>query len=495
MTYEQREIIQCNDDIAIVEAYAGTGKTKTLVDYAKARTEKKILYLVFGKANERDARGKFKGMPHVTVSTLHALAYSEIAELIFSNRKFDNIRALDISELFASITPNNKNNQLSVAQAVLNLFRQYMQSSLSHKEFIEYSLKNKHIITLDQSIDITTILKGLAILLEQLNLSENLSVEHDYYLKLWQLSKPYLEYDCILIDEAQDISDCMIDIVLSQSHAQRLFIGDNFQQIFSWRGASNALQKLSNQTAMYSLTKTFRCPSNIAKEANKYLKLLGAKKPLLSNIDGGYVYCRFPNETSKFTFIARTNAGLLQFIANEKTNKKIFFVGGLRAYNFQELSDIKSLQYEQHNKIFSDFLKKFKTIEELETYVDNSGEDILATKIRTTRMIPNIKQLLWEVKLKTVNKAERADIILTTAHKAKGLEWNNIVLANDFLSIGRKIKNNERKKSKNKKLIIPREELNLIYVAITRAKKELYIPEDMILNDEIIRLASKYLSE
>lgn len=68
---------------------------------------------------------------------------------------------------------------------------------------------------------------------------------------------------------------------------------------------------------------------------------------------------------------------------------------------------------------------------------------------------------------------------MTTAHTSKGLEWNNVILNDDFASILEAID-----MKKPKATII--DEMNLIYVAITRAKDRLSI------NSVIIELISEY---
>ena len=52
-----------------------------------------------------------------------------------------------------------------------------------------------------------------------------------------------LGYDLILVDEAQDISDVMIGVVEAQN-CRRIYVGDSFQQIYSFRFATNALNKI-----------------------------------------------------------------------------------------------------------------------------------------------------------------------------------------------------------------------------------------------------------
>ena len=67
--------------------------------------------------------------------------------------------------------------------------------------------------------------------------NKKIDATHDFYLKMFYLNKSIcrsLEYDLILVDEAQDISDVMIGIVESQN-CNRIYIGDSFQQIYSFR--------------------------------------------------------------------------------------------------------------------------------------------------------------------------------------------------------------------------------------------------------------------
>ena len=58
-------------------------------------------------------------------------------------------------------------------------------------------------------------------------------VTHDVYLKLWAVSGPRLSYSTILLDEAQDTSELMIDVLRRQTHAQLVIWGDENQAIYA----------------------------------------------------------------------------------------------------------------------------------------------------------------------------------------------------------------------------------------------------------------------
>ena len=56
LTEEQKEIVESQSQITLVNAYAGTGKTSTLVEYCKKRAESKILYLAYNSSMAKQQR-------------------------------------------------------------------------------------------------------------------------------------------------------------------------------------------------------------------------------------------------------------------------------------------------------------------------------------------------------------------------------------------------------------------------------------------------------
>ncbi|MHB71158.1 ATP-dependent helicase, partial [Campylobacter jejuni] len=66
-----------------------------------------------------------------------------------------------------------------------------------------------------------------------------------------------------------------------------------------------------------------------------------------------------------------------------------------------------------------------------------------------------------------------------TGHKSKGLEWNNIEIIDDFLNIKQELEEREQ-------ITIAKEELNLLYMAVTRAKNSLNINKYYLLEKDFI---------
>jgi F-box protein 18 (helicase) len=115
------------------------------------------------------------------------------------------------------------------------------------------------------------------IFLAMKNEDENrIGMIHDGYLKLYQLSKPKLNYDYILLDEAQDTTPAVSDIIINQS-CKKIFVGDPHQQIYTFRGAENAMDKIESEETLY-LTNSFRFTNEIARIGSKILKDFKSEK-------------------------------------------------------------------------------------------------------------------------------------------------------------------------------------------------------------------------
>ena len=71
----------------------------------------------------------------------------------------------------------------------------------------------------------------------------------------------------------------LIDILVTQEQA-KILVGDPHQQIYSFRGAVNALDSLQPTHTFY-LTQSFRFGPEIAQVANSCLKILKSERKVL----------------------------------------------------------------------------------------------------------------------------------------------------------------------------------------------------------------------
>ena len=404
LTKEQQEVVNIDfKDILLVNAYAGTGKTSTLIEFCKKRKEKKILYLAYNNSMVKEAEKKFKLLSNVSVKTLHSLAYAEYG--IQNKERLGNLTSKDIQEYF------DDENALFNASFTISLLKDFCNSADTMREFCEKILSEK-IVLKNKKLDKEYLVHKLKELWKKITLKESkIAYPHDFYLKEYQLNKPKLDYDFILVDEAQDINECVIDIVLKQK-AKKVFIGDTYQSIYAFRGAIDSLTKLSqleNSITLF-LTQSFRCPLSIANIANFYLLALGSKK---------------------------------QFIGTKKEKQEKTNVLALLARNNATLFDY--------------------AVENLD------------------------KKIAKEIKKLSVNPKE-AEFILTTGHKSKGLEWDSVEIMDDFINLRAIVSSAQES---GKEVILAKEELNLLYVAITRSMQTLHLSEYYLLDLELIKTMKK----
>jgi len=466
---EQSKIIYSDfSDIAIVKAYAGTGKSFTLKQFCSKHKEKKFLYFVYNKSMRIDAQKSFKSITNVTITTFHGIAFQVVGKNYKARldkeeslKTFDLIRFVDHPEI-------EETEKSFYAFVTLKTIRDFTSSSLSIEEYISKNINRNQLDEITDEVSLRYALSKIKFIWNEIIKVDNISIpfEHDFYLKLFQLEKLILNYDYILVDEAQDVSHVMIDIILTQRHAKKIFVGDTYQSIYSFRGAVNSLEYLEKnyKSSVYYLSRSFRCPPKVAWIANRIIKLAGATQD--------FVGVATPAPVTKHkTYIARTNSGLFSFCV-ENLDKKIYFVGGIKSYNFQDILDIQNLISKKNEWVRNEFISQFSDFKELNKYARDMNDVSLLGVIGIVlkHMKSNIYDLIKTIKESATNNEKESDFTITTAHKSKGLEWSQVELLDDFPF------SNEKKMER----VNISEELRLLYVAVTRAQNNVKIPESIL---------------
>lgn len=304
----------------------------------------------------------------------------------------------------------------------------------------------------------------------------SVKITHDTYLKLYQLSKPVIaDFDCMIIDEAQDCNFAMLDIIMAQN-CPKILVGDPHQQIYAFRGARNSLNSVQ-ATHVYYLTQSFRFGPQIAYVASCILETL--KNQFAKTLVGG-TQKDFIDGTKvgQVAVIARTNAMLfneaIRLLCDRNEYRRASFVGGLSSYGLDQLLDILYLKLaddglpDQRSKIKDKFILKFESFKKMKSYAEHSEDEDLHGRIKQVLLHQlHLKRYIEKIKDIASGPMETAEIIFTTAHKAKGLEFDTVCLTADF-SVGMAPYRNDYMKSSV-------DEFNILYVAATRAKKSLFL--------------------
>ena len=460
LTKEQKEIVKAVSKYKNIKinAFAGTGKTTTLRYIADEYRDKKILYLAFNSAIKNEASSTFP--QNTFVKTTHGLAYSAVKKYTqIDLSSLRNYRAIDISKEFE--IPYEK------ALSALKIFENFCNNTKD--KISEDDIEHK---TAKKMFD--HMLIGV------------LKPTHSFYLKYYYLliSKeqiPQFQYDIIMLDEAQDTNEVTLGIFNSLSAKIKIYVGDRHQQIYSFRGSKNALEKISCDKQLY-LSQSFRFNETIANYANILLQNFKGEKVNISSSKNS-------TEQKTFAYISRTNAQLISTISKRIEQRKPFVTVRNPEEIFSLSIEIYYLLNNERDRIIKNpFLKGFQDEEELASYAKDTDDFELKAalkrvkeyqeKIFEFKEIANKFYKAWQNReLNSFDKRLSEILFLTTAHTAKGLEWDSVVVADDFPNFADLILDmgfdslkkfqKELENLTNQELI---DEFNLFYVALTRAK-------------------------
>lgn len=485
VTDEQQQIINSTGDIK-VNAVAGSGKTTTLVEYARKRPDKKILYLVFNKSVKLEAIAKFEKnqIDNVKVETAHSLAYKRIVGNKY--KLVSSYKPSEIVDILKLLPVAGVHSEYVIANHINRFVSYFCNSTALKLSELEYtSVLTEKKAKIFANTFYAYIYENTRLFLAKMDRGE-IPIIHDFYLKKYQLSNPILNYDCILFDEGQDASPVMLDVFLKQK-ATKVIVGDSYQQIYGWRYAINSLMNTEFQP--FELTQSFRFRQDIA---NLGKKILHQKKYLeLPNDAKIFGKGNCTDKISKAT-ISRSNVGLLiraiEYVDKSPSNK-IHFEGGFQSYTYAEegtsLYDVLNLSNGKRDKIRDTLLKKMKDTEELERYIEQTSDAQLAMLQQIVKLYGNqIYSYIHDFKNLETEDRNEAKMIFSTVHKAKGMEYDMVTLNSDFLNEQDLVKKIVEYKTQEIDYVQKlNEEINLLYVAITRTKNKLVIPKELLPAD------------
>ena len=486
LTSEQQAIINSSGNIKI-NAVAGSGKTTTLIEYARTRPRNSsILYIAFNRTVKLEAQRKFaaQGLSNVTIETAHSLAYKHI---VFKNSyrvKTNGYKTYEIAELLGLQASGEKHAEYIVANHISKFITYFCNSDKTRVQDLNYL----DVVTDAKArIFVTSFYEYIQtqarVLLGKMDKGE-IEITHDFYLKKFQLSHPVLHYEYILFDEGQDASAAMLDVFLRQQ-CTKVIVGDTHQQIYGWRYAINSIERVDFEN-LY-LGTSFRFRQTIADLA---VQVLDWKKELQDHQPVTITGAGNSAEKKTKAVLARTNLGLLlkaiTYVNERKSLKHIYFEGNINSYTYADegasLYDVLYLYNNKRTQVKDKLIASMNNLSELEEYIDKTEDVQLGMMVEIVKEYGNdIFDILKTIKEKHVGNEDRekAEIIFSTVHRSKGMEYDAVQLVNDFINEEKlqKAANDKEKPMDKAKLI---EEINLLYVAITRTKNILHIPEAML---------------
>ncbi|XP_047229585.1 F-box DNA helicase 1 isoform X3 [Girardinichthys multiradiatus] len=522
LTREQQEILSHNiqdDHVVKIVAFAGTGKTTTLVKYAALHPDLRFLYVAFNNSVACEARRRFPA--NVDCRTAHSLAYNDVGRRYKVHKKLTfNVKPFSIN--FALPTGAAGFCRAKVVTTILNTFMASADQTIDSQHVpYDYVINKGCRKVIEPEEQKFFIQEAKAIWNKMKDVKEKSKqayyMPHDGYLKLWQLRnpKPRLsdQYDAIFIDEAQDCTPAIMDVLLSQG-CGKILVGDPHQQIYTFKGAVNALHSVRH-THIFYLTQSFRFGAEIAFVGAAILKVCkGVHKILVGGMQKGGVCDETADKAleamkkgvscsrGKIGILSRCNVGVFKGavqLTDANQQCQIHFIGGVENVGLEKIMDIYHLmihagQESKKRAIKDPLIRTFFSNKEnpylaFKKYITQTEDKELEGKlIIVEKYRDRIPELVARLKACSESDLHRADFIVGTVHKAKGLEFDTVIISDDFTTIPAASHNLCRFQDFSISKV-PDDEWNLLYVAVTRAMTSLVITKNIL---RLLTVAGEY---
>lgn len=315
------------------------------------------------------------------------------------------------------------------------------------------------------------------------------------------LDLPVEKFDLLIFDEAQDANAAQRKLALKACSEGRLaIVGDINQSIYAFTGADpDSIPILKEELTQKSdclntpLTVTFRCPRTHVALANA---LVPEIQPAPNAIEGeiaevgiGYLA---NNVQPGDLIIGRKNAPLVKItllllskglkanmVGREIGRGLLDLIDKLKARDIYQLLE----NLEKHREAELERLTR-KNAPDSAFLALNDQCESLKELASTSETLESLKSFLWQ--LGTEKKSDN-QINISSIHRSKGLEADRVwIVDTDSLPMilpCRKCRGNGCKGCKNTGIrmtqIEMQQEKNLLYVAVTRAKKSLFFVESI----------------
>lgn len=443
-----------------IHAFAGTGKTRTLT-YLAENTKKRGLYIAFNKRVANEAKRK---MPNnVTASTIHSVAWKWASESFPKEKIVGNPdwKTLGNALEMAPIGGFSEYKKLSTISLILDSFCNSRDEAIGelHLPWEHNSYINDQDV-LRRNKD-ALVLSAQSAWLRMREPDNALPLGHNGYLKVWSMIAPDLDYDFLMVDEAQDLSPVMLEVV-DNFKGQIVLVGDSFQQIYSWRGAIDAMHH-DIPTDDHFLTQSFRFGKDLCDLSNFVLRSLSSTVEMKSYSRLG-TQVTTENSVDANAYIFRTNAVLIEQALHFHLGNTDYFIVDPNRNISQSVDDYFRLQEGLWGKsqAFSGFNSWNKVVEIAQREDSNPFRGFVDL---FEKHDPELIRTAIEA---SKSKESKTYPTLTTGHQSKGLEWDGVRISDDFCFSPDSLSRDQ---------IL--EELRLLYVSLTRAKKVLSLPAEL----------------
>lgn len=450
------------DGHIVVHAGAGVGKTFTIVEGAD-RMEGKKAFFAFNKSIATELANRLPD--DVVCSTMHSFGFKAIRDAGRTK--------MDKSKTYKIIQEVCGRDYFAVPLAKLvSLMKGALVKGTERKKIAQ--IIDKFHINFESDMDEVIAFDSLPRIMKMSEDSTTIDFDDMIWIPVVR-NLPVEKFDVVFVDEAQDLNEMQRQLIYRciQPDGRCVVVGDPNQAIYGFRGADsssmNMMVGLLKQTPLavnkFPLTLTWRCPKNVVAEANRYVSNFSCKEDAedglvkeFANLDpvkGDIVLCRY-NAPLASAFYTLLSAGKSAYVLGRDMHK------GLTSL----VKKVARKKLDMNSNEFRVLLEQYALKETNKLILKDKKNQALALadKVECIHIfndrVDTVAQIIGEIE-RVFSSNGKGDIMLSTVHKAKGLEADNVyILATERMP--------------HPKATNPQEERNICYVAITRAKKNLF---------------------
>ena len=468
----------------LIKAYAGAGKTTTIVEAVKLLPkDKNITFLAFNKHIQEELKTKLPD--HVRCYTTYGLGMSAIKRKYGDSIQFDEFKADKLiqkkSKSWGLLEELRSEEEVSLylnnMKKLCNLCRLTLTTN---PKYIPY-VADRYDIPLRKPKDIKRAMKVLDTMTTDRRTFDYTDM---IFLPATDNAIWFFPQDYVFVDEVQDLNRCQIRIiekVLKKNRTTKkiegrlIAVGDFFQGIYGFNAADEKsfewFEKFP-KTKVMPLSVSFRCSKVVIEKAQEIVPDIKAlpDAPEGSVRDGNVL-----EEAQSGDFVlCRTTMPLVKLFFQFLTEGKKAIIKGsdIGVHLIELIGKVNNLDrlitfWEAELESYRDDLRKEGILDPNE----HTGYATLEDKVTTLLFLARISDSILDLKhkIRSIFTDEIQGIVLSTVHKIKGLEANRVFIVRpDQLPM---------QTSKPWQYI---QEKNLEYVAYTRAKLDLIFDRDWV---------------
>ena len=459
-------------DNLIITAGAGCAKTTTLVtslDYIPI--ELAVAFLAFNKDIVETLRNRVPS--NVRVQTFHSAGFGAL-RYRFKGIKLDDKKMVSIFQnlmntMYRKLTQEESGMLMSPFLKLCGLVKNTL---LNPDDDNLSELCDKYNIDTEDTEELglfEIVREGMRISNSQVNM---IDFNDMIYLPI-KLGLSFFRSDIVFVDETQDLNNSQLEMLKKMVKESGFIacVGDSNQSIYGFRAAEiDAIQRMTKElnAVTLPLQTTYRCSKNIVALANELVPELKAYEKNSEGEVKEITYDEFyelvkPNDMC----LCRNNAPLIKPVFHLLAQGIKVTIKG------RDIGDgLVRLVKKLKAFTIEDFylkLDKWKSLEEQKAQRKKSDSMIqsIEDKFECLMVISEECQNVNEIisKIEKIFSDNQSEIVFSSIHRSKGLESDRVFILEPQLIPSKHA-------TKVWEII---QERNVLYVAITRAKTNLYL--------------------